>query len=313
MIDEKAVIHPQAIVEQGASVGKGTTIWAFSHVLSDVYIGMDCNLCDHTFVENGVQIGNRVTLKCGVYLWDGVTIEDDVFIGPNATFTNDLFPRSKQYPAEYSKTLIQKGASIGANATILAGNTIGRNAMVGAGAVVTKDVPPNAIVLGNPARITGYTSTAESTCEKINNSSEIGKVSASKIKNVEFYHLPIINDMRGSLSFAEVGQFLPFVAKRYFLVFDVTSHKVRGEHAHKELCEFLVCVKGTCSVMLDDGHTREEYVLNSAKHGLYIPPMVWSVQYKYSSDAVLMVLASHVYDANDYIRNYDDFLNEVGK
>lgn len=315
MINENAMIHSQAIVEDGATVGKGTRIWAFAHVLSDVYIGMDCNLCDHTFIENGVKIGNRVTLKCGVYLWDGTTIEDDVFVGPNATFSNDLFPRSKQQPSVYEKTLIHKGASIGANATILAGTTIGRHAVVGAGAVVTRDVPPNAIVVGNPARITGYAS-IQGDIDDISLSEptqSLGEMGESRIKGVQYYRLPIIQDMRGSLSFAEVGQYLPFIAKRYFLVFDVTSYEVRGEHAHRELHQFLVCVKGSCSVMVDNGTIREEYVLDTPGAALHIPPMVWAVQYKYSADAVLMVLASDVYDANDYIRDYDLFINEVNR
>jgi UDP-2-acetamido-3-amino-2,3-dideoxy-glucuronate N-acetyltransferase len=121
-----------------------------AHVLPGATIGEDCNICDHTFIENGVSIGNRVTIKSGVQLWDGVTIEDDVFIGPNATFTNDRFPRSKTRPAEYSRTVVKRGASIGANATLLPGISIGERAMVGAGSVVTRSVPPLAIVAGTP-------------------------------------------------------------------------------------------------------------------------------------------------------------------
>jgi len=144
--------HPQALVES-TNIGKDTRIWAFSHILPGAEIGEDCNICDHVFIENDVKIGNRVTIKCGVQLWDGVVVEDDVFIGPNATFTNDLFPRSKKYPEKFEKTILRKGSSVGANATILSGVTIGLNAMVGAGAVVTHDVPPCVIVVGNPARI----------------------------------------------------------------------------------------------------------------------------------------------------------------
>src|SRR5450755_1378573 len=136
--------HEKAIVE-ATSIGRGTHIWAFAHILPGARIGTDCNICDHTFIENDVVIGDRVTIKCGVQVWDGVRIENDAFIGPNATFTNDPFPRSKEYPEQFQPTLIRSGASIGANATLLPGISVGRNAMVGAGAVVTRDVPTNAI------------------------------------------------------------------------------------------------------------------------------------------------------------------------
>lgn len=147
--------HDKALVESDR-VGDNSRVWAFTHILPDAQIGSDCNICDHVFIENDVVVGDRVTVKCGVQLWDGLRVEDDVFIGPNATFTNDIFPRSKQYPKEYSKTFLRKGCSIGANATILCGIEVGEFAMVGAGSVVTKNVPPGAVVFGNPATINRY-------------------------------------------------------------------------------------------------------------------------------------------------------------
>ncbi|HSR31514.1 MAG TPA: DapH/DapD/GlmU-related protein, partial [Anaerolineae bacterium] len=120
--------HPEAIVES-QKIGRNTRLWAFCHVLPGAVVGEDCNLCDHTFVENDVIIGNRVTVKSGVQLWDGITLEDDVFVGPNATFTNDPFPRSKHRRQAVSRTIVKKGASVGANATILPGITIGQHAM----------------------------------------------------------------------------------------------------------------------------------------------------------------------------------------
>jgi acetyltransferase-like isoleucine patch superfamily enzyme len=144
--------HPKALIEDGALIGPGTRVWAFAHILGNVTIGEDCNICDHTFVEGGVQIGQRVTLKCGVYLWDGMVIEDDVFVGPCVAFTNDLLPRSRQRLKSYPTTTLRQGCSIGANATILPGLTIGRWAIVGAGAVVTSNVPDYALAFGNPAR-----------------------------------------------------------------------------------------------------------------------------------------------------------------
>jgi acetyltransferase-like isoleucine patch superfamily enzyme len=150
-------IHPSAEV-QTAAIGAGTQVWQHTIVLAGAKIGCDCNLNAHCFVENDVVIGDRVTLKCGVYLWDGMRVGDDVFIGPNATFTNDKYPRSKQFPAAFQAVIIGNGASIGANATVLGGVTIGERAMVGAGAVVTHDVPAGALVLGNPARVVRHVS-----------------------------------------------------------------------------------------------------------------------------------------------------------
>ncbi|MTI63756.1 acyltransferase [Methylophaga sp.] len=149
-------IHSHALVEAPDNIGSGSRVWAFCHILPGASIGKDCNICDHVFIENDVVVGDRVTVKCGVQLWDGMRIESDVFIGPNATFTNDRFPRSKVYPAAFPQTQLQRGASIGANATILPGLTIGQYAMVAAGAVVTRDVPDYALVVGNPARIVRY-------------------------------------------------------------------------------------------------------------------------------------------------------------
>ena len=144
-------IHPSSDI-QSKQIGEGTRIWQYVVILPGAVIGRDGNICSHCFIENKVVVGDRVTVKCGVQLWDGVTLEDDVFIGPNVTFTNDLHPRSRNTAATLLPTLVKKGASIGANATILPGITIGEGAMVGVGSVVTKDVPPGVTVLGNPAR-----------------------------------------------------------------------------------------------------------------------------------------------------------------
>lgn len=146
-----AFIHERALVESH-KIGPGTRIWAFAHVMPGAVIGMDCNICDHTYVEGDVVVGDRVTIKSGVYLWDGLRVEDDVFIGPQATFTNDRFPQSKQ-PFRALITTIRRGASVGAGAVILPGVTIGERALVGAGAVVTRDVPSDVVVAGNPARV----------------------------------------------------------------------------------------------------------------------------------------------------------------
>ncbi len=148
-------IHPLSDV-QTSNIGQGTRVWQFSVILSGARIGENVNVCAHTLIENDVVIGNDVTVKSGVYIWDGITIEDNVFIGPCVAFTNDKKPRSKIYPEQFLRTTIKYGASIGANATILPGITLGEGCMVGAGSVVTKDVPPYAVVIGNPARIIKY-------------------------------------------------------------------------------------------------------------------------------------------------------------
>jgi UDP-2-acetamido-3-amino-2,3-dideoxy-glucuronate N-acetyltransferase len=301
--------HPNALVES-EKIGDSTDISAFVHVLPFAIIGSGCSIGDHVLVDNDVVIGDRVSVKCGVHICSGTVIEDDVCIAANATFTTEKLSDQERQPA----TMVRKGASIGANATIYHGVTVGMSAMVGAGAVVTGDVPPFAIVLGNPARITGYVASPGST-KAVRKTATSDVVSHPKVNvsNVRLYNLPVIEDLRGVLSFGEYGKHLPFIPKRYFIVFDVTSKEIRGEHAHKELHQFLVCVKGSCSVMVDDGTSRDEVCLDSPGMGLHIPPMVWATQYKHSSDAVLMVLASDVYKADDYIRDYDEFMARVNQ
>ena len=154
-VAHKPYIHPLADVHS-SKIGEDSRVWQYSVILAQAQIGKNCNICAHTLIENDVVLGDNVTVKSGVFIWDGITIQDNVFIAPNVTFTNDKHPRSKQYPEEFLRTVIEEGASIGANATILPGIKIGQYAMVGAGAVVTKDVPENAIVIGNPATIKGF-------------------------------------------------------------------------------------------------------------------------------------------------------------
>lgn len=301
-------VHPHGLCES-TNVGPRTRVWAFAHVLPGARIGADCNVCDHVFVENDVIVGDRVTLKCGVQLWDGVRIEDDVFVGPNATFTNDPFPRSRQRPERFAVTVVRAGASIGANATILPGLTIGARAMVGAGAVVVRSVPPLAIVVGNPARIVGYVDT--SAAEPAPMAAPSLAVSHTTVRGVNLHALTVARDMRGSLAVAEFERTVPFPVQRSFFVFDVPSRETRGAHAHRRCHQFLVCLRGSCAIVADDGRRRQEFVLDSPALGLHLPPLVWGIQYRYSPDAVLAVFASEHYDPDDYIRDYDEFMRLV--
>src|SRR5438552_10117299 len=222
-------VHPQGICESH-SVGNGTKVWAFAHVLPGAIIGQDCNICDHVFIENDVVLGDRVTVKSGVQLWDGLRVADDVFIGPNTTFSNDKFPRSKQYQASVLQTHIGRGASIGGGATILPGLRIGVRAMVGAGSVVTHDVPARAIVSGNPARIVGYADTKRRGQDRqrlIEPDVRDAHVMQTSVNGVTVHELTVAEDLRGTLSVGEFDRQIPFVPKRYFIVFDVPGKEVR--------------------------------------------------------------------------------------
>jgi UDP-2-acetamido-3-amino-2,3-dideoxy-glucuronate N-acetyltransferase len=307
------VVHPQALCES-KEIGAGTRIAAFAHVLAGAVIGRHADICDHTLVEDDVVIGDRVTIKSGVQLWRGIRIEDDVFVGPNVTFTIETSPPGGPPPRYTGPTLVCRGASIGANATILPGVTIGQKAVVGAGAVVTRAVPPHAIVVGNPARIAGYVDTDARSAPRVEPpipGEEQPTVRRSVVREVTFHKLPLHRDLRGSLTAGEFPRDVPFSPKRFFLVFDVPGSELRGEHAHRSCHLFLVCVRGACSVVTDDGQRREEFRLDHPTLGIHLPPMVWATQYKHTSDAVLLVFASEFYDPEDYIRDYGDFLREV--
>jgi UDP-2-acetamido-3-amino-2,3-dideoxy-glucuronate N-acetyltransferase len=294
-------VHPQGLCES-ESVGEGTRVWAFAHVLPGARIGRDCNICDHVFIENDVVLGDRVTVKCGVQLWDGLRVDDDVFVGPNATFTNDPFPRSKHHRAPLV-TSIASGASIGANATILPGINVGRGAMVGAGAVVTHSVPARAIVMGSPARIVGYVDVEVQTSPE-----QPTSVRRELPGGAALVPLGTHVDLRGALAVVEVTKHVPFQPRRVFFVSEVPGREVRGEHAHRSCEQFLVSVHGSLSVIVDDGRHRSEALLDRPSVGLYLPAMVWSVQYRFSPNAALAVFASDPYDASDYIRDYEEFL-----
>jgi dTDP-4-dehydrorhamnose 3,5-epimerase-like enzyme len=168
-----------------------------------------------------------------------------------------------------------------------------------------------AIVTGNPARIVGYDGAGSFPVAAVSTMpAEVG-VSTTRVAGVTLHRLPHVPDMRGNLSFGEIGNQIPFEVKRYFLVYNVAGKEIRGEHAHRSLRQFLICVHGRCHVVADDGTNRQEFVLDSPTIGLYLPPMVWGIQYKYTEDAVMLVLASDKYDPASYVRDYAEFLELV--
>ena len=251
-------------------------------------------------------IDSSAIIMPGAYIGLDVIIEDKVTIGPNAVILG------KDNSNSTTAAAIRAGAVIGANATVLADVTVGIRATVKPGSVVTRSVPPLAIVEGNPAIITGYVSTAMSIADtQDRDKKELTKY--SKVNNVTLSNLTFVSDLRGNLSVGEFEKEIPFKPNRYFLVFDVPTAETRGEHAHKVCKQFLVCIKGNCNVVADDGVNREEFVLDSPAKGLYLPPMTWGIQYHYSHDACLLVFASEYYDSADYIRDYDQFIAAVEK
>ena len=302
--------HEKAICES-SHIGDGTRVWAFAHILPGAQIGKNCNICDGVFIENDVVIGDDCTIKCGVQLWDGIRLEDQVFVGPNVAFTNDPFPRSKVWPTEFSKTLVKKGVSIGANATILPGVELGENCMVGAGSVVNTSVPANAVVVGNPCRIVRFVDAQAHDDLASQKWDSHSSLRLSPCMECSGYKFPNFEDRRGNLTVFDFEDGLPFSTRRMFTIQDVPSGTYRGNHAHWRCHQFLLCIKGSCRVMLDDGRSRVDIRLDSGSIGVHVPPKVWGVQYKFTSDAVLLVFASDPYEKNDYISDYTEFLGSI--
>jgi acetyltransferase-like isoleucine patch superfamily enzyme len=306
------LVHPRALCET-ERVGPGTRVLAFAHVREGAVLGRDVVIGDHAHVASDVVVGDRVVVGAGAQLWDGVRVEDDVLIGPQATLVSGQpSPAQGGRGGPGSHTIVCRGARVGANATILPGMTIGQDAVVGAGAVVTRSVPPHAVVTGNPARIRGYSGSRPPGATDAAPEPAAAEGSfPSRVRGVVLHRLPLRRDLRGSLTVAEFPGELPFAPKRWFAVFDVPGSEIRGEHAHRRCHLFLVCVRGACSVVVDDAERREEFRLDHPTLGLHLPPMVWGTQYKHTGDAVLLVFASEPYDPDDYIRDYQAFLDEA--
>ncbi len=254
------------------------------------------------------RIGIGCVIGSGAVVPDGTELGDDVTVGPNAVFVEGTASTGGKL------TRVGTGVVIGANSTILAGIDLAAACVVRPGSVVGRSVPPRAIVEGNPATIVGYVGVAPSIASSADPARSSGRATLmTSVPGVSVHQFSVVPDLRGNLTVGEFTKEIPFLPLRYFLVFGVPSREVRGEHAHRECHQFLICVRGSCAVIADDGVERVEVILDAPNRGVYLPPMTWGIQYKYSPDAMLLVFASHHYDAADYIREYDDFLELVGR
>jgi UDP-2-acetamido-3-amino-2,3-dideoxy-glucuronate N-acetyltransferase len=252
-------------------------------------------------VDLSIRLPSDVIIQSGAYVPAGTIIESGCHIGPNVALVDG------------APIVLKRGVHIGANATLLPGITIAAKAVVRPGSVVQRSVPPGAIVEGNPAAIVGYVDTQTGPVSLLQSPSAARspRVEALPVRGVTLHHFPVIPDLRGNLTVGEFQRQIPFDPLRYFIVFGVPSREVRGEHAHRQCHQFLICLRGSCAVVADDGAQRVEVLLDAPERGLYLPPMTWGIQYKYSADAMLLVFASQHYDAADYIREHDEFLAAV--
>lgn len=242
----------------------------------------------------------------GAYVAPEVRVGEGVTIGPNAVI---LAPDQSGSPP----TVIEDGASLGGNATVMPGVTVGFRARVRPGAVVTRSIPPLAIAEGNPASIVGYVDADRLSTPAASGAKEDFASRQSRVRGVSIIRLRTAADIRGALVVAENGKDLPFDPKRWFLVHDVPSAETRGQHAHRTCHQLLLAVSGALRVVADDGENREEFRLDRPDLGLYLPAMTWGIQYGYSPQTVLLVVASELYDADDYVRDYGEFVRLAGR
>ena len=295
MIHDTAVYQPDCI-------GAGCTIGAFSYIAPTARIGSGCVVAEHVVVGPAVHLGDGVRIGAGAQLLGAVTVSDEAVIEAQATI---LGPDSH----EDARTTIGPRARVRAGAVIEAGVSLGADCVVEVSAAVGRPVPSYAIVAGNPAHITGYVATPGPTGTHHVHVAEAG--GESVVHGVKLVRLTAAVDLRGQLVAAQAPDQIPFDPSRIFVVFGVPSQEVRGEHAHRECAQFMIAASGAVSILVDDGQNREEFRLESRDMGLLVPPMTWGVQYKYTPDAALLVLASRPYEAHDYIRDYETFLAEV--
>lgn len=254
-------------------------------------------------VAPGAVIGDRVTLGKNVRIGEGAVLTGDCSIGADCVIGAGVVLD----PGISGTITLERGSILMAAATIAAPVTVGCDAVIQPGSVVTRNVPPHAVVSGNPAQIVGYTTVSDGRNAKAPRGLPTAGRQPSQVQGVALHRLPKVLDLRGNLTVGEFERTIPFAAKRYFMVFGVPNAEIRGEHAHRRCHQFLICAHGACSVVADDGTTREEFLLDDPTLGLHLPPLTWGIQYKYTPDALLLVFASEFYDADEYIRDYAEF------
>ena len=299
-------IDPSARFE-AEDLGAGSRVLAFTRVGRGVKIGRNCAIHDHAVLVGDVTLEDDVAVQMSARLLGSVHLEQGVAVGAGALVG------AGSLDGEPSKSIVHRFASIGVNATVLPGVVIGRRAVVEPGSVVTENVPANAVVTGNPATIVSYVDTGDDeTPSEMTTAVLLADVGNTRVRGVTLHGLTHARDLRGTLTAAEFAA-LPFAPRRFFTVYDVPSESVRGAHAHRECSQFLVCLAGSVSCLVDDGATRDEVRLENPAIGLHIPPMIWGTQWRYTRDALMLVLASNPYDPDDYIRDYEEFLEERGK
>jgi acetyltransferase-like isoleucine patch superfamily enzyme len=291
-----AAVHPAAVVEC-RSVCEGTSIGAWSRVGPEVEIAGPCAIGEHTLLEGRIRIAAGAAVGSHVYLRGPLSIEPGVSIGPQCCVDANTG----------AEIVLGEGAVLGAAAAVWPGVTVGRRARVEPGSVVTKNVPAMAVVAGNPAQIVRY-SGVPSAPPQAHTAALVDESAAAAVRGVTLRRLPLYEDLRGCLTFGEAARHVPFPIRRYFLSFGVSSEQVRGEHAHRALHQFLIAVHGRVHIVADDGVHQADFLLDRPDIGIHIPPMTWSVQYRFSADAVLLALCSENYDPADYIRDYAEFL-----
>lgn len=278
-------------IHSSVTMGAGCEVHASAIVGADVHLGSGVVIGPGAVIEGPCTIGNRCILQAGSV------------VGPGEE-------------ADCGGVLIEDGAHLGAGAIVRGELVVAGGARIQVGAVVQRSVPPHAIVAGNPAQIIGYVPSfgaeEDATALAAGGATHCIGATPTRVRGVTFHRLPRVLDLRGNLSVGEFGRSVPFDPKRYFLVFGVPNAEIRGEHAHRTCKQFLVCVSGSCSVVADDGENREEFALDDPAVALYLPPLTWGVQYKYSPDAVLLVFASEFYDSAEYIRDYAEFRGLAG-